>query len=287
LIRALITGVNGFVGPYLAKELQSNGYLVFGCSLEKDSSINMLEKYFSCDVTNINQVRSVIELAKPDVIFHLAGFSSVSKSFENPDLCNKINVGGTKNILDSIKMLNISPKLICISSAEVYGQPKKNPVNERAPLQPNSPYGLSKVEQEKLISSYSNSIIVRAFNHTGQNQPDTFVIPSFQKQVTEAKNGSKIFVGNIDIIRDFSDVNDVVKAYRIISEKGVSGEVYNVGSGKGLSLKKILENMIKKSGKDLKITVDSSKFRKAYITELICDNTKIKKLGIKVKSYFD
>jgi GDP-4-dehydro-6-deoxy-D-mannose reductase len=287
LIKALITGVNGFVGPYLVEELVSNGYTVFGCSLEKESTVNKLAGYFSCDITNPLEVEKVINSIKPDVVFHLAGFSSVSKSFENPELCFKINVEGTKNIIDSFNKLKVFPKLILISSAEVYGQPVKNPVNESAKLNSLSPYANSKIEQEKVALTYKNSIIVRAFNHTGVNQPLPFVIPSFRKQVAEAKEGGEVLVGNIDITKDFSNVLDVVKAYKIIFEKGKVGEIYNVGSGKGYLLRSVLEKMIKESGKSISIAIDPKKYRPADITELVCDNSKIKKLGIKIKGYFD
>lgn len=286
MIKALITGVNGFVGPYLVEELISNGYAVFGCSLEKESNLTKLTKYFSCDITNLENVEEVINSIKPDVVFHLAGFSSVSKSFENPKLCFKINVEGTKNLIDSFNKLKIFSKIMVISSAEVYGQPKINPVNENAELNPLSPYANSRIEQEKIALTYKNSIIIRSFNHTGLTQPDTFVIPSFRKQIVESKDGDKVFVGNLDIIRDFSDVKDVVRAYRILFEKGVCGEIYNVGSGKGHSLKEILEKMISDSKKSLIVVIDPKKYRSADIKELICDNLKIKKLGINIKGYF-
>jgi len=287
LIRALITGVNGFVGPYLVEELVLSGYAVYGCALEKESNLSKLEEYFSCDITDSIQVEEVIESIKPDVIFHLAGFSSVAKSFENPDLCFKINVNGTKNLVESFRKLKIAPKLIVVSSSEVYGQPKKNPVNEKSELNPLSPYAKSRVEQEKVALAYFNSIIIRAFNHTGLNQPDTFVIPSFRKQVLESKNGGSVQVGNLDVVKDFSDVMEVVKAYGIIYEKGVVGEIYNVGSGKGYLLKEVLENMIKESGKNISIVIDPKKYRPADIKEVFCDNSKIKKLGITIKGYFD
>lgn len=286
LIKALITGVNGFVGSYLVDELLANGYSVFGCSLEKDSVVPDIDQYFSCDIVDYSQVEKVIELVKPDVVFHLAGFSSVSKSFENPELCFNINVNGTKNLVDSFKKLDIFPKLIVISSAEVYGQPISNPVDEKAVLNPLSPYAKSRVEQEKIALSYSNSIVVRAFNHTGINQPDIFVIPSFRKQINEAKNNGSINVGNLEVVRDFSNVLEVVRAYRIIFEKGKCGEIYNVGSGKGYLLKEVLQKMIKLSGKHISIVIDPEKYRPADINELICDNSKIKKLGIKIKGYF-
>lgn len=269
--KALITGINGFVGPYLQHELEKNGYDVYGIDLNGGS-----DKIFSCDITNFDSVLDVMLKIKPDFIFHLAGFSSVAKSFENPELCFKINVDGTKNLLDAVVKSGLKPRVLIVSSAEVYGRPKYIPIDEKHPLDPVSPYGKSRVEQEKLALSYNLPVIIsRSFNHTGPGQPATFVIPSFKKQVSEAKDGDTIFVGNLDLVRDFSDVRDVVHAYRTLIEKGKVGEVYNVGSGVGYKLRDILDKMIKESGKKLKVEVDPKKYRDVDIPKLVCDNKKI------------
>jgi len=177
-------------------------------------------------------------------------------------------------------------KILIVSSAEVYGNSKYLPIDEKHPLGPFSPYAESKGEQEKVTLKYLNTIIARSFNHTGLDQPPNFVIPSFRKQIDEAKDGEKIYVGNLDVIRDFSDVDDVVHAYRLLLEKGALGEVYNVGSEIGYNLQDVLKKLIKDSGKKLKIEVDSERYRKEDIYKLICDNTKIKKLGASFKKYF-
>ncbi|MFT4303215.1 MAG: GDP-mannose 4,6-dehydratase [Candidatus Woesearchaeota archaeon] len=273
-MKALITGGKGFVGPYLKRELENNGYSVVVSDL-KDSD-------YDCDITNKEKVFSMISSIKPDYVFHLAGFSSVSKSFENPSLCFKINIDGTKNLLEAC--LDVK-KVLIVSSAEVYGKPEYVPIDEKHPLNPVSPYGKSRVEQEKIALNFSNVVISRSFNHTGEGQPSTFVIPSFKNQINEAKNGDTIYVGNLEVIRDFSDVKDVVHAYRILLEKGVLGEIYNVGSGVGVKLKDILNKLILESGKDLKVEVDSNKYRKADIVELVANVSKINELGIKIHSF--
>jgi GDP-4-dehydro-6-deoxy-D-mannose reductase len=267
---ALITGVNGFVGPYLRKELESDEYDVYGFDL------NAGNKVFRCDITDFNSVFSVIKELKPDVIFHLAAFSSVGKSFEDPKKCFDVNVLGTKNLLDAVMKCGIRPKILIVSSSEIYGVPVYLPIDEVHPLNPVSPYGMSRLEQERLCKNYDLPIIiVRSFNHTGENQPETFVIPSFKKQVMDAKEGDTIYVGDIDVVRDFSDVKDVVKAYVALVEKGVIGEVYNVGSGNRYLLRDILYAFIKKSGKNLKIETDPSKYRKAEIKEQVCNPKKL------------
>jgi GDP-4-dehydro-6-deoxy-D-mannose reductase len=269
---ALITGIGGFVGPYLTKELESKGYTVYGVDLNNVDN----HKILHCDITDFDSVYSVINKIKPDLVFHLAGFSSVAKSFDNPELCFKINVNGTKNLLDAITKVGIRPKILIVSSSEIYGKPKYNPMDESHPLEPISPYGKSRLAQEELCKEYDLPIIIsRSFNHTGTTQPDTFVIPSFRKQVSEAKDGDTIHVGNLDITRDFSDVRDIVKAYVMLLERGKAGEVYNVGSGNAYVLKDILNHFIKESGKKLVIDVDENRFRKADIEKQVCDCKKL------------
>jgi GDP-4-dehydro-6-deoxy-D-mannose reductase len=272
---ALITGINGFVGPYLREELESSGILVYGLDITGDG-----KKIFQCDITDSDSVQSVISRIRPDLVFHLAGFSSVAKSFENPELCFRINVDGTKNLLDAIIMARINPRILIISSSEVYGRPEYNPIDENHPLKPVSPYGESRQNQEILCMDYIKRhdlkiIISRSFNHTGPNQSETFVIPSFRKQILEAKDGDEILVGNLDIIRDFSDVRDVVKAYRALLESGEIGEVYNIGSGHAYHLGKVLKKMILESGKKLSVKIDPKRYRKADIEEMVCNPKKL------------
>jgi len=278
-IKALITGSEGFVGPHLRKELEDNGYEVLRTSLRgRNDSIK-------CDITNKKQVEELIDSTKPDLIFHLAGFSSPSKSFKQPEICFKINVDGTKNLLESVAKLS-NCKVLIVSSAEVYGNPKYLPIDENHPLNPLSPYAESRVEQEKITLKYPNTIIARSFNHTGPGQSTDFVIPSFKKQINDAKEGDTIYVGNLDILKDFSHVRDVVRAYRLLMEKGTLGEIYNVGSGGGYNIGSILKELIKKSGKNLEIKKTPLKFNNFEIKKSICDNTKIKKLGASFKKIF-
>lgn len=290
--RALITGISGFVGPYLAKELLKHKYEVFGIdrtgSLDKDKEIRIVK----CDLLDKENVFNVINRIKPDYIFHLAGFSSVKASWDKSDLCRKINVEGTKNLLDAIVKAKINPKILIITSAEVYGKPKILPLKENFTLHPESPYAKSRVEQEKLLLKYKNLdwIVSRSFNHTGPGQQPIFVIPEFAKQLAEIKlkkTRPEIFVGNLKAKRDFSDVRDVVAAYRILLERGKSHEIYNVCSGKSYLVKSLLSKMIEMSGKKVKVIVDKDKFRPVDIMDLKGDNKKFKKLGYKFKYNID
>jgi GDP-4-dehydro-6-deoxy-D-mannose reductase len=290
-LKALITGIGGFVGPYLRRELENAGYEVAGLDKRIDTGAAAAaggsREILECDITEAEQTLRAVQKIRPDAVFHLAGFSSVAKSFEEPELCRAVNVGGTKNLLAALRETGIAPKVLIVSSAEVYGRPDYLPVDENHPLTPVSPYGESRLEQERaaLSGEYAPGgsdipvIVSRSFNHTGAGQPAAFVIPSFKKQIKEAEDGGVIKTGNLEVVRDFSDVTDVVRAYRILLERGESGEVYNTGSGIPYRLREILKYLIAESGKELFIETDPKRYRPADIPELYADNRKLLDVG--------
>jgi GDP-4-dehydro-6-deoxy-D-mannose reductase len=276
---ALITGINGFVGPHLREELSNAKYKVYGVDKNITESQNNNNTYV-CDLTDSKQIEEIIAKIRPEYIFHLAGFSSVGESFKKPELCHNINVNGTRNLLDGVVKAGISPRILIVSSSEIYGKPRYLPIDENHPINPISPYGISRVKQEELVLEYDlNIIIARSFNHTGPNQQETFVIPSFRAQIANAPHNGIIKVGNLEVSRDFSDVRDVVKAYRILAEKGESKQVYNVGSGRAYSLKHILNEFITKSEKNITVEIDPERYRAADIAATLCDNSKLQKVG--------
>ncbi len=279
-MKALVTGAEGFVGPYLLSFLQEQGLEVFGTYFEGQKTD---KNFYNLDVTNKKSVNDIITQIKPDFLFHLAGFSSVKQSFENPELCKRINVEGTRNILDAVLNNKLKTKILIVSSAEVYGKPKFTPITEEHPLSANSPYGESRIMQEKLCGEYVKNglfiVISRSFNHTGPGQPDIFVIPSFAKQIALIEKGKQesIKVGDLDVIRDFSDVRDVVRAYYLALTKNKKCDVYNISSGKGYTLKELLDKMIVLSKSKIKIEKDKERIRKSEIPSLIGDNSKFSK----------
>lgn len=278
-MRALITGINGFVGPYLKKELERRGHEVFGIDLnDSDDAV-------SCNILNREEVNRVFSEVKPDRVFHLAAQSSVPKSISDPDSTFKINVEGTRNILEASLLLENKPSVLVVSSAQVYGKPVENPVSEKFELNPLSPYAISRIEQEELVLGYMDRlkvVIMRSFNHTGPGQSDHFVCSDWAKQAAEISAGVReavIKVGNVDVERDFSDVRDIVRGYCIALEDGVSGEVYNIGSGRAVSLRRILDVLIGFVGKEVKIEVDSDRVRENDILKSYVDISKIGSLG--------
>jgi len=287
-MKALITGIDGFVGPYLAIHLNSLGYTTVGTYLN-GSGIDESSRHM--DITNKKEVLDIISEEKPDCIFHLAGFSSVAASFSNPEACMNINVNGTKNLLDTVKSVGIKPRIFVVSSAEVYGIPDYLPINEKHALKPQSPYAESRIEQERLCLEFAKEhgfhvVISRSFNHTGPGQSDTFVLSSFAKQIVDIENGLQetLKVGNLDAVRDFSDVRDVVIAYQLLLEKGKPREIYNVCSSTYHSIKELLDKLVALSGHDISIEVNLARNRPADIPVLYGDNTRcVKQTGWQIK----
>ena len=288
----LITGAAGFVGSHLIDFLQSNtGDIIYSSVLnEQEASTVRLEKdkIKIADITNAKQVDALIEEVRPNVVYHLAAQSSVGNSWKIPALTYSINIVGTTNLLESLKKYELqSTKVLLIGSAEQYGtiKPEELPVTEEHALTAANPYSISKVTQEMLAKMYVKSCgmditMVRAFNHIGPGQNTNFVIPDWCSQIVKIEKGEQepiLKVGNISVKRDFTDVRDIVRAYYLLSQKGKAGEVYNVGTGKSLSLEDILNVMKELSVHDsVSVEIDPDKLRPADIPELIADVSKLK-----------
>lgn len=296
-MKALVTGIEGFVGPYLADELSKNGIKVYGTYLNNlNKKINRVN-YFHLDVTDKDEAIKVISEIKPDWIFHLAGFSSVAESWKKPELCFKVNVEGTRNLLDAVLNAKINPRILVVSSAEVYGKLKYLPIDEKHPLNPISPYAKSRVEQEKIALDYVKKkgmdiVISRSFNHTGPGQDPTFVCSDFAHQIARIEKGLQepvIKVGDLSIKRDFTDVRDVVRAYVMAIEKCDSGEIYNICSMKVYSIKEIVDVLVSLSKKKgIKVKQENSRIRSTDTPVLFGENNIFrKKTGWQPKIKFD
>jgi|FLOH01.1.fsa_nt_gi GDP-4-dehydro-6-deoxy-D-mannose reductase len=256
-MKVLITGIRGFVGQYLKEELIAQEFEVIGTDLSEEPGC------LPCDITNSDQVNELLLKTTPDIVYHLAAYSSVRKSWDNPELTQKINLGGTKNILNACEKLEVKPLIIFISSSEIYKK-TTSIITENSEIDPTSPYAKSKFEAEKAVLDYGNSIIFRSFNHTGPGQTEVFVCPDFARQVARIElelQSPVIEIGNLDVSRDFSDVRDIVKAYVLVSKKGKIGEIYNACSGKTYKISWFLEYLTSLSSKKIEVKIDSNKFR--------------------------
>ncbi|VYT78559.1 NAD-dependent epimerase/dehydratase family protein [Clostridium tertium] len=282
--KVLIIGINGFVGTHLSNEFKNNGYRCYGADL---NPINICENIdmFSLDILDKKNVLDVFKVIRPDYIVNLAAISSVKLSWEIPQKTFDVNVNGTINILETIKELDLKTKLLLIGSSEQYGDiDYTKAVSEEDELNALNPYGISKATQEKVAKLYSrvygiDVMMVRAFNHIGPGQGKGFVVPDFVSQIVEIEKGILepiIKVGNLSAERDFTDVRDIVSAYRLILENGNNGEVYNVGSGKAISIREILDIIVDKSRTKVKIEIDKNKFRPIDTPKIECNNRKLK-----------
>ena len=291
-MKVLIFGASGFVGPYLAKEFEEHGYEVIGTDIKE--TIAMPFKF--ADILDTGSVERVVRETAPDMIVNLAAISSVGQSWNIPQTTVSVNVIGALSILEAAKRLEKSPKILFVGSSEEY-EASDEPISEKNPLNANNPYGISKAAQERFAEVYRERFgmkiyCVRPFNHTGPGQSDSFVLPSFCKQVAEIEKSGKpgvIKAGNLSAKRDFSHVKDIVRAYRMILESDDSETVYNVGSGMAHSLRDMLNYILKFSKQEITVEVDPKRFRPIDTPVICCDNGLIReKLGWKPQlSVFD
>lgn len=290
--KIFITGVSGFAGSFLAEELLKNSdNQVFGTYISEKGLDNLVHikdkiKGVALNLLNKEKTQQIIKDIKPDVIFHLAALTSPSESFDKPSEVITNNVEAEISVLESVRKIGLlNCRILITSSAEIYGMvdPASLPINENAPLRPSSPYAVSKIAQDFLGLQYSlsykmNIVRIRPFNHIGPRQSPGFVVSAFAKKIAEIEKEIKepiLTVGNLESKRDFTDVRDMVKAYILLGEKGIAGEVYNVGCGQSYKISDILEKLLSFSEKKIKVTVDKSLFRPSDTPDLYADNSKI------------
>ena len=285
--RVLIFGAGGFVGSYLCKEFLNNGYKVSGTDKGEESALPSEVDFYKTDLMQADEVEKLIGQIQPDIIVNLAAISSVGASWNMPQTTMAINVIGALNIMEAARKSEQKPKILFVGSSEEYVI-SENPLDENTQLNANNPYGISKVTQEQFAKLYREQYglkiyCVRPFNHTGIGQRDSFVLPSFCKQVAEIdKSGKdgKIQVGNLKVKRDFSHVKDVVRAYRMIVESNNCNQIYNVGSGNAYSLEDMLTYIIGLSNQNIEIEVDQNRIRPTDQPVICCDRSLIgKELG--------
>lgn len=284
---ALIVGAGGFVGAYLIKELSSNGWKVCATKLPQETiNIEAYCEICDMDILDTDSIEMVLADNKPDCIFHLAAQSSVALSWKNPALTVDVNIKGSVNLLEAVRISELNPRIILIGSGEEYGYSVNYgmSVNESTTPDPASIYAVTKYTQNMIGKLYYRAygmdiISVRAFNHIGPGQASQFVVSDFCRQTAEIESGLRepiIYVGNLSSMRDFTDVRDIVRAYREIALKGASGETYNVGSGKTISVREVLDIILALSKVKISVETDETKFRPADIPKIEADVSKLK-----------
>jgi len=227
-VRAVITGAAGFVGGHLSSHLSAEGDEVV--AVDRDHH----------DITELDAIADLLAAAKPDAIYHLAALSHVGTSWEDPADVLRVNVLGTNSVLSAARRAAPAATVLVISSAEVYGvvQPSELPLTERSELRPGSPYAASKAAAEVVALQAARGfgqrvVVARPFNHIGPGQSTSFFVPAIARRLVEARRHGmpQVSIGNLQARRDFTDVRDVVRAYRLLARCGASGVVYNVCSG--------------------------------------------------------
>ena len=289
-MRVLVTGAGGFVGGHVADFLadQRPGAEVFGI-VRRGGSDRLRSRgvtVLTADLEDAPATDAVIDEVRPDRVLHLAGQSSVHRSWENPAATLRANVHGLLNVLEALRRRSLTPRVLVVGSAEEYGavQAERLPVVERTRLQPASPYAVSKVAQAYLARQYFLShgvpvICTRTFHHTGPGRGEAFAESSFARQIAEIEAGRQppvISVGNLDAVRDFTDVRDVVRAYWLLLEKGRAGETYNVCSGQGIAIGDVLQELLNVAGAAIEVRRDPERMRPSDIPAIIGNPKKLR-----------
>jgi GDP-4-dehydro-6-deoxy-D-mannose reductase len=290
----LITGFSGFVSRYFFEYLHQiqEKANIFGVDIAEPSFdfkcySNINTKFSKVDLLDKNKVREIMLRSQPDFILHLASFSSVALSWQKPVLSFNNNTNIFLTLLEAVRETGIKCKVLSVGSSEEYGIVKNEdvPLSESVQLNPISPYAVARVSQELLSKIYIdgyglNIIMTRSFNHIGPWQKEVFAVSSFAKQMVKIKkenrNKGVLRVGNFDIVRDFLDVRDVVKAYYLLLQKGKRGEIYNVCAGRGIALKELINCIADYLRIKVELKVDQSLIRPNDNPVIIGNNKKIR-----------
>lgn len=288
-MRALITGVNGFVGGHLAEHLLANDWEVWGVGRQAELSMPSLASrvsYLQADLEERQAALDLLATVRPDSIFHLAGQAFVPQSFSDPQATLATNIFAELNILLAMIDLKLDATVLIAGSTEVYGniRPEDLPVDEDTPFNPVSPYAVSKIAQDMLALQYHLShqlktIRARPFNHIGPRQSNRFAASSFAYQIAQIEAGKQepvLRVGNLSAQRDFTDVRDMAQAYRLAVLHGQPGQAYNIGSGQAVSMQTILDTLLSYSSVPIEVQTDPTRMRPADVPVVVCDASRFR-----------
>lgn len=292
-MRVLVSGVTGFVGGHLAEHLAASGDLVVGLSAsgrwrsETTSSARQIVRLERCDLANAaeGELTALFARKQPEVVYHLAAQANPQASVGDPRGTWALNLGGTLNLLEALKASGVPARVILVGSGVSYGNPAPEhlPVREDCPLRPNNPYAASKAAADLLgiqhfLAHGTEVVMVRPFNHAGPRQTPNYVLSALARQVAEVELGraARVEVGNLDVVRDFTDVRDVVRAYRLLAEQGAPGEIYNLGTGYGTRIADALETLRSLARVPIEVHVDPARVRPVDQPLLVADASKLR-----------
>lgn len=266
-MKILVTGVCGFVGKHVLDELAANGHEPVGMDIGEAPPLLPPRQFVRCNITDAEATARIIAEVKPDACLHLAGWAATSKG--SPATIMEVNLMGTLNVLEGFRRTGSAARILCVSSAHVYGmKARSTPIREDDTLAPDTVYAVSKAAADQLVRIYFsqyglNTMVARPHNHIGPGQSPNFAIPAFASQVKAIRQGALpvMKVGNLDNRRDFTDVRDVARAYRLLLEKGIPGRAYNITSGRESRIGDILDLLCKLAGVTPEITRDETLYR--------------------------
>jgi GDP-4-dehydro-6-deoxy-D-mannose reductase len=280
-MKAIVTGSEGFIGSYLINELLARNHEVIATYKAKQPKLPEKVSLVKLDILNYNDIYTLFDRQQPHAVFHLAA----AGNNEDSNLIHKVNVDGTKNLIEAAEEMDKSPSLVIIGSAEEYGVPEVLPIAEEHPLNPLTPYAKSKALAENLAKDSAKKgfrvLILRSFDIIGPGQDESHIVSGIAKAIAVAEKGKKkaIEIENMHLKRDFTDVRDMAKAYVIASEKADSGEFYNICSGNSYEIKDIADRLLKLSKEKVELK-EATKVKKNDVPVLLGDNRKFfKKTG--------
>jgi GDP-4-dehydro-6-deoxy-D-mannose reductase len=273
-MRIFITGATGFAGSHLVQDLVRAGHEIFSLVHEATSHQPLLQheqvRLIAGDLLDPDSLETAVSQTKPDLVYHLAGQAYPARSWEQPGLTLAVNSVGTANLLQAVVKYG-RPRVLIVTSAEIYGhiQPEMLPITEKTSPAPNHPYGVSKWMAGLLVplfwQRYQLPVVeARPFNHIGPHQALGFVVPDFASQLAGMRLGQRLnrmMVGNLDAMRDFTDVRDVVRAYQLLAEQGQPGEAYLICSGQPVKIETILQKLIEIAEVEVEVKTDPERMR--------------------------
>lgn len=282
-MRVLVTGVGGFVGPWLVRALAERGHAVAGLVRDGDEAPAGVSGH-RADVTDRAAVEGVLRDVRPDGVIHLAAISSVSEAEADPDAAYRVNLGGTLSLLAAVRAAVPRARVVCVGSSDAYGavRPSELPVTEDVPFRPLSVYAASKAAADVAAGQWARAydldvVCARPFNHTGPGQRATFVCAAIARQVARIERGEQeavLRVGNADPVRDFSDVRDVTAGYLALLERGARGEAYNLCSGEGVSIAEVIALFRAQARVPLRVWSDPALQRPIDVERLVGSHAK-------------
>lgn len=286
-MRFLITGVTGLAGRHLAERLLSDGHEVFGTTRWTPASLTRKHgpgpqlsptHLFTAQLHNRPQLEDIVRTVRPDGLFHLAAFTNPSESFDSPDEAYQVNLHGSLAVFAAVRATGSGCRVVWVGSSHVYGQvrPEELPIKETNVLRPLSPYAVSKAAADLAAYQWSRTygldvVRLRPFNHTGPGQSPEFVCSDFARQLVAVERGqqTQVSTGNLEVVRDFTDVRDVVAAYVLAWEHGETGEAYNVCSGVGRTPREILDLLLAMSRSASAASVQRVRHRSVDVPMLV------------------